>query len=172
MQRRDNSLIWGIILIGVGLLFLARNLGWLYVDWETIWPLFLIGGGILFYLRWLTNRKDVPILMPATILVTYGLLFEYCALYGWYYMEELWPVFLLGPGVGFYLMYFLGERDRGSFVAGTVLTVLAILFWAGMPPFRFFWPLALILIGIGLLFKARRQAQEVENESKKTSENS
>ncbi|MCY7359953.1 MAG: cell wall-active antibiotics response protein [Rudanella sp.] len=45
----NRGLFWGIFFVTIGLLFLARNLGWLAIDWETIrnlWPLLLILAGV------------------------------------------------------------------------------------------------------------------------------
>ena len=42
----------GIILIVIGCLFLAGNLGWLRWSWlQQWWPLILIGGGLWLVLR-------------------------------------------------------------------------------------------------------------------------
>lgn len=157
MQKESKSIVWGIILILAGLIFLGNNLNWWDVEWGNVWPLFLIGGGLLFWVGWFTSRKDVGVLMPGTILITYGLLFQYCAMYGWYWMDELWPIFLLGPGLGFFAMYFLGEKEKGTLLAGSILVVLAILFWIGHDLSRYFWPLLLIGIGIFLLFSAQKK---------------
>ncbi len=48
MQRR-NGLFWGIFLLTLGVLFLARRAGWLDVDWHSLvnlWPLLLILAGV------------------------------------------------------------------------------------------------------------------------------
>ena len=48
MQRR-NGLFWGIFLLTLGVLFLARRVGWLNVDWHALvnlWPLLLILAGV------------------------------------------------------------------------------------------------------------------------------
>lgn len=45
----NRGLFWGIFFVTIGLLFLARNLGWLAIDWETVrnlWPLLLILAGV------------------------------------------------------------------------------------------------------------------------------
>ncbi|GAB3698756.1 hypothetical protein GCM10027592_24140 [Spirosoma flavus] len=47
MQRR-NGLFWGIFLLTLGVLLLARRAGWLDVDWHSLvnlWPLLLILAG-------------------------------------------------------------------------------------------------------------------------------
>ncbi len=158
MGKEGKSLVWGILLIVIGVLFLGRNLNWFYFDWEMAWPLLLITGGVLFWIRWLFSRSDYGLMMPGTILLSYGLLFEYCIYYGWYNMDSLWPVFLLGPGLGLLFMYLLGPRENGTLIGGSILSGLAVLFLLGADSFRLFWPLLLIIFGIILLFKSRNSA--------------
>ena len=43
----SSGRITGGILIGVGVLFLADNLGFLNLTWENFWPLVLIGAGLV-----------------------------------------------------------------------------------------------------------------------------
>jgi hypothetical protein len=42
-----NSRITGGVLVGIGALFLADNLGFLNLSWTDFWPLLLIGAGLL-----------------------------------------------------------------------------------------------------------------------------
>lgn len=50
------------------------------------------------------------------------------------------------------------SSDKGSILAGSILVVIGLLFLADnfIPGFRFvdFWPLILIAIGVGLLWKS------------------
>ena len=160
MNKETKSLIWGIILILIGFLFLGNNLNWFRLEWSDVWPLFMIVGGLLFWLGWMVNRKETGLLMPGTILLAYGFIFQYCVLYGWYWMDELWPVFLLGPGLGFFFMYLLGQREKELLIPGSILTGLAILFWIGRDMWRFFWPLLFIGVGIYLLLKPGRMRRK------------
>ena len=153
MKKETSSLVWGIILIVIGFLFLGNNLGWFSFGFEDLWPSLIILGGVFFWFGWLTNRKEFGLLMPGSILIVYGAMFQYSALNGWYYMDVLWPGFLLGPGLGFLFMYLLGNRERGLLFPASILIVLAAIFWVGENS----WPLVLIVLGLFLLFKNRFQ---------------
>ncbi|MCJ7718214.1 MAG: cell wall-active antibiotics response protein [Anaerolineales bacterium] len=49
---RSNRMFWAILLIGLGFLFLANNLGLMSINvWGLIWPAFLILLGISFLMR-------------------------------------------------------------------------------------------------------------------------
>lgn len=160
MNKDSKSLVWGILLILVGLILLGNNLEWFDVEWDEFWPLLMIFGGIMFWIGWLINRKEYRLLMPGTILLVYGIMFQYSARVGWYHMENLWPGFLLGPGLGFFAMYLFGNRDKGLLIPGTILTILAFLFWSGKYTFHFFWPIVIIAVGIYLIIKSRAKREE------------
>jgi hypothetical protein len=58
----NRGLFWGIFFVTIGLLFLARNLGWLAIDWETVrnlWPVLLILAGINLILERRGNQAAI-----------------------------------------------------------------------------------------------------------------
>ena len=55
-SQSDGDRTGGIVLVIVGAIFLARNLGFLYLTWNDVWPLILIGAGVLM----LWNRLYTP----------------------------------------------------------------------------------------------------------------
>jgi hypothetical protein len=150
---RTSDFIIGLGLVILGLLFLLENFGYIEFNFGDIWPVFVVLGGVGFWLGFLKDRKNFGLVMPGTILIAYGLLFWYCSVQGWYYMQDLWPVFLLGPGIGFFLMYFLGERERGLLVPGSILSGLGILFLFRYSMYLRYWPVLLIIFGAVLIFR-------------------
>ncbi|MFZ0389755.1 MAG: DUF5668 domain-containing protein [Calditrichia bacterium] len=170
MNHDAKSIIWGLILVILGFLFLGNNLEWFDFNWDQVWPVLMIAAGIFFWIGWLMNRREYGLLMPGTILLIYGLLFLYCANYGWWRMDSLWPVFLLGPGVGFLFMYLLGNRERGLLVPAVILIGLSALFWSGVSGFRYLWPVLLIIVGIYLLFVNRRRSEMKDHHQETSSQ--
>jgi hypothetical protein len=157
MKKETSSLIWGVILIAIGFLLLGNNLHWFSFRFHDLWPSIIILGGLFFWIGWLTNRREFGLLMPGTILIVYGAMFQYSAWSSWYSMDDLWPGFLLGPGLGFVFMYLFGNRERGLLIPAFILVGLSVIFWIGSSA----WPLILIAVGLILLFKDRfRKNQE------------
>lgn len=59
-SKKTGSLFWGVLLIGIGVLFLLDNLGILYFD-EIIsdyWPLILIAIGLKIIVSASGNKKS------------------------------------------------------------------------------------------------------------------
>ena len=69
MKKETGSLIWGIILIIIGILFLGNNLNWFSFGFNEFWPSLIILGGLFFWFGWLTNRREFGLLMQTWDLV-------------------------------------------------------------------------------------------------------
>ncbi len=156
MKYDRNTIVLGGVLIGLGLLFLAINFS--DYGWEQFWPVVFIAAGLAFLSAYIVDRRNYGFLMPATILTIYGVLFLGCALTDWYYMEEWWPTFIAGPGLGLLAMYFGGKRETGLLVPATILLGLASIFYFVFGPlqaYERYWPVLLILVGLVLLLRRR-----------------
>lgn len=157
MERR--SLVPGLFLITIGAIILAANLSWFSI--LDFWPLLVILTGLFFFALWLRERENYGLLMPAAVVTIIGFLFLYCQGNGWWYMSDLWPIFIIAPGIGFFLMYIFGEQEGGLLVPGSILLVIGTLFlsihdWSG-----WWWPILLILIGAVLLFRPPKKPERV-----------
>jgi hypothetical protein len=158
MVEKHGSIWLGVLLIVLGALFLAVNL--LEIGWRKIWPLLFYAGALVNFVIFLSDRRNFGVLMPATILLVYGALFQYCALEGWYHVEELWPTFILGPGLGLLMMYLFGKRDRGLLIPALLLIgISTIFFFTFGPLYRYgdYWPVLLIIAGLILLLMRQKQ---------------
>jgi len=60
-----NSYLPGIILVGIGLLLLAREF-WYWFDWEDFWPILLIVGGLYLILRRTGRKEQVEEAVPTS----------------------------------------------------------------------------------------------------------
>ncbi len=145
----------GLVLIVLGAIILLSNLE--VFDLWNLWPVLVILLGLFFFGLWIYDRDNYGLLMPATIVTIAGVLFLYCDGSGWFHMQDLWPVFLVAPGIGFMLMYFFGEQEGGLLVPGTILLVIGIIFlsanrWAGR-----WWPAILVFVGVLLLIRPPRR---------------
>lgn len=162
MQR--FSFIIGFVLILVGGLLLADNLGFIDFRWGTFWPWLVIAAGLFVCYSWFKERSRRGMLLPGITLLVYGCLFLYCANYGWWRMDydNLWAFFLIGPGLGFLATYAIGNRERALLIPGILFTGLGTLFWFGAENMRYIWPLGLIILGFELIRRGRRKMKSPE----------
>ncbi len=157
-----SDLIVGLALIILGSIFLFENFGIIEFDFSRIWPVIVVFAGAGFWVGFLRSRKDYALIMPGTILIIIGLIFWFCAQYGWWYMEDLWPFFLFGPGLGFLLMYVLGEKETGFLIPGTILIGLSLIFILRFSHFLNYWPLILIGVGLYMIYKHSKSKTDSE----------
>lgn len=150
VKKKGNKYFEGLLLIMLGLLFLGVQKE--VVDWDQIWPFAVMIPGFIFYITYFKDRKNFGVLMPGTIIITYGLLFLFLIEYGWGNMDQLWPIFILGPGLGFFAMYFGSGRKSSFLIPGTILISLAFLFLVKAWEIFEYWPLAIILVGVYMLY--------------------
>lgn len=110
-EKFDSSKVptGAVVLIGLGVLFLLRNVGLFSFDFDRIWPVFLIAlGGWLFAQRWglvgaspsrcYCDRCRMRGLMGPAVLVTIGVLslLESVSRFGWH---RTWPILILVIGI-------------------------------------------------------------------------
>lgn len=167
MSQSDNrpSSVVAVILIGLGLLFLAFN--FLNIDLGRVWPLifFVIGAGFYAPVLLLPQARAglAALFVPGTIMIGLGLIFMYNTLTddwgSWAYAWSLIPAFV---GLGLMFASRLGHWQGDSARAGlwlalgssAVFSVLAMFF--GSRTFGTIGPILLIGLGVLLLFRSSR----------------
>ena len=160
-QSNKSNFITGLVLILLGIFMLSAQFG--LICWENLWPFFLIVGGVLFLLGFLMNRNNYGLLMPASVLTIIGLLFLYTNTGRWYEMENLWPTFVLAPGIGFVLMYMFGPKGNGLWIPAAILLTIALIFYARFWLVFRYWPVILIAIGLYILISANKKKPKLES---------
>lgn len=165
MNQRESSsnFILGVfmILLGIFLFFIQRS----RYGWDVLWPMILIGGGLLFVIGFLQNTKNYGLLMPASILLIIGALFLYLEMANWRNIVELWPTFILAPGIGFLFMFLFAEEGNKLYVPGLILISIAVIFFVGFCVSFTYWPIVLILLGLLLLFSSFKRKIRNRNQS-------
>lgn len=171
---RRKSILSGLILILVGLWFLASNLGFRwpgFLDWGQLWPAFIILGGLISLWSYFSSQNQDPdqiFLGVAAIgvgcfffLFTLELRLPVFGRFEWNRMAEWWPGFVLIGGLAFLARFILtGFRDVQALVLGILAligAVIAFAFSLGFLSRTFarrlldFWPLILVILGLGML---------------------
>jgi len=168
MQSTDRSgTVVAVVLIGLGVLFLAFNLipG---LDIGQMWPIifFLIAGA--FYLPaivWPSERKALAgLYIPASIMLVLGLIFLYDTITGdWGSWAYMWTLIPGGVGLGLALGSRIGGWGRDTMQVGIWMMVGSLVAFAffglffGSALIRTIGPLLLIAGGALLLLRALRR---------------
>ncbi len=157
-KDRKPSIVPGLILIVLGILFILSNFNALELDWEILWTYILIVMGVIFWLGFIFDRSKEGFIMPGTILLTVGIIFNVSERFGWSNMDHLWPFFILAPAFGFYAMFICGKHDRGVLIPAGILTAVGLIFlMQSYPIIKYIWPLGMVAIGVLLLLRPRKE---------------
>ena len=190
--------LWPLVVLGVGLIFVVtpflawgkRGLGALFIPgvpilatggvllyaslldawhaWEWLWPVevLAIALGFLFAAIWM---RVIWLLIPAIIIGANGLVFQFCAITGfWESWAVLWAIEPLSAGLSL-LVVNLKARSNGLFIAGAILCAVAAFGMIGMSALFPGWilisalgPATLLFIGFLLLINSLLRKPNVQ----------
>ena len=160
-NSKISSAVFGIILVWVGVVFLAGNI-FHFLGVDRLWPLFLLAPAVLLVAVWLQDRdRYAAALLPVTILVFFTIYFLWLNFTTWSNVEITWPNFLIGPGLGFFVLYFTKKR-WGFLLPALILILLATIFYAELIEDTLIVALILIGVGIALVARSLLYSKEVE----------
>lgn len=161
MAKQNSSvsnLMLGVFLILLGIFILLIQIG--RFTWYDFWPILITAAGLLFIIGFFINKENYGLLMPGSILLIIGILFLYLTQSHWYYMENLWPTFILAPGIGFFMMHFFGPKKDKLWIPGMILVLLSVIFYAQFCFYFRYWPIILILLGIYLILSKPKNKEK------------
>ena len=79
-------------------------------------------------------------------------------------MAFWWPLFVLGPGLAFFLIAATSSQDRWALIPGSIISGVGVVFFAansGMLPWNYlnvaqrWWPVLLVVAGVVILLRGR-----------------
>jgi len=167
---RNGSLIGGLALIVLGVIFFAAEQGAFGFNWGTIWPAFIILAGLAMLAMALiadNPRARAGWVLPGTIALLLGGFFLATTggILSWSDQGTLWPIYPLSVGLGFLAAYLAsGFTMPGFLIPGVILSIVGMVFlgisWAGASYDYIgkIWPIFLILAGALILILPRIRA--------------
>lgn len=166
MEHR-GSLIFGLLLVGLGIVFLAQQfLGAPLLPW--LWPLMFLLVALVFFAGMVSGGKEAGgLAIPGSIFMMLGLVFLYQIVFNhWESWAYAWA--LVAPtGVGIGIMIYGWWSDRIDLRrAGVIITLIGLILFLAFgaffelmframgvqSPARFLLPLALVVAGVFVLF--------------------
>lgn len=150
-MNKSATLVIGIILVLLGILFIGPSLG--LFSLQNMWPAILLLLGVGFFIGYFAARQAIGLLMPAAILTVSSIPFFICTFTGeWYRMAYLWPFFPISVSLGFFLMYFLGTRERGLLIPASILLAIGAVSFLILNYITMVLPFVFLVAGLTLIF--------------------
>ena len=167
-MRKYPSLIFGLILIGLGTVFLLAQ--FLNISfWRFFWPFFIIIPGLLFFLGMVMAGKSAgPLAIPGSIVTTFGLILLYQSVTNhWASWAYVWAlIFPTSVGIGLIIHGAWSEQPNvrnqgmGWLRTGMILFAIGGVFFefivgiSGLRISDVAGSVLLIVIGVYLLLRA------------------
>ncbi len=149
MKKIPSTLLWGILLIGLGLLALLSNLDLLGNASDTIWGALFVAVGLVFLFLFLQDQERWWALIPGLGAIGLGLLVA---------IGRLLPdgteaiLFLGALGLAFLLIYLLRRTFWWALIpAGVMFSICLVVLFGNQEAFE---EGSLMMLGLGATFGA------------------
>jgi hypothetical protein len=160
IESKSRPILQGLALIVVGLVFILGNFGAFRPNWEVFFTWMIIILGVLFWVGFMMDRSRDFLIMPATILVIYGVVFFLIAKYTWATIENMGPLFILAPALGLYMTYLISKRNRSLLITSAVLGVISLIFLLNsVPVLKYIWPILTVALGVFIIVNPEKKIE-------------
>jgi hypothetical protein len=146
--------------------------GLIHFDLDSLWPLILIFLGYRAERDYFNGYAGARHLLLGTTLITYGAYFMLgnLPLMPHQFSDKFWPIFIIGPGLGFLQMYYMGHSPKKNLRTGTLLVVIGGIFLIQefiTLHIKLFLYVAVILFGLFLITKGQTNLDESDIDSRR-----
>ena len=151
MKKIQPRFVFGILLIGAGILFLLQSLGFLEGAGSIFWALaFAVAGGVFLYV-YLTDRTHWWAVIPGLTLLGIGEIIAVSHFFPQY--EDILgaPVFMCFISLSFWIIYLTNQEHWWAVIPGGVLLSIGI-FIALESIFPDVEMVGVFFLGLGLTF--------------------
>jgi hypothetical protein len=147
------ALLPGLILLGLGLYFFLQQFHIPFLSDILNWPVILIVIGLSFIICSFSGW-DKMMILPGGILLSIGIIFLGMDI--WSALSIHWSMYPGAVGVGF-LLAFIRTKETSFLVPACVLLAFPFVFYVlgGLDIIQQWWPIALVLVGIFLIFRRK-----------------
>lgn len=167
MENNRTSVVFAIILIGMGALMLVLNLipG---MSFAKTWPIifFVLAAGFFIPpMVWREGRKGLSALfIPGSIMLVLGLIFIYCTMTNdWVFWAYGWTLIPGGVGLGILLASWYGGWGQATTLVGIWMCIISLMVFGlfgalfGKAALKALGSILLILGGGVLLWRSIRK---------------
>ena len=157
MRHQENSFM-GAAVILLGILLILDYYHWIHFGFENIFILGIVFWGYYLQRQYFKGNSGSKNLLLGMIAMTYGgyIFIDSLPFMPYSFTNKLWPIYIIGPGLGFLQMYYYGHSPKRNLKTGTMFIVIGTFFLIEefiTLQLGLFSYVALILFGIYLLSK-------------------
>ena len=171
---KRSSIFPGMILIIIGTMLLVHKIIPEFMNWRHIYPLILLALGVSMILSVsFKSKTGKGAVFPGTILFFIGLFFflRNFGLVEYYYVREIWPIFIFIVGLGFLALFIAKPSDTGVLIPAVILLFIGVIsllnklylidieLWEIVSDY---WPVILIVVGAGIILGSLKRERHLD----------
>ena len=176
MNNKYKSISFGALLIIFGAALILKKLGIFYFSWNESYPILLLFFGTLSFFKVnVTKRKEIFWASFLTLAGIFSFLRNYDIIHFLWYLETF-HVLLCILGLAFFTQFLFSKKDWGFLIPSVIFFILGLAFilddfninLAEIVDYEHYWPVALIFIGIYVIFNSMKKSDKdvvVNNET-------
>ena len=154
----------GLILVLFGVIKILDNANIIYFSMSDYWPIFPSIAAAILWLNYFT-KKEISFVLPATIVTTISIIFFIANFSRYIGFNELWPGFILAPGLGFWMLALLDKDSDNNYIRpALILTVISSYFF--IDNFYYLdgeYLIGVILISVGISILVKKEKSVTDN---------
>jgi hypothetical protein len=152
MKTKWINILWGIVLVAAGGLFLARNLGYLGEFEAPVWAVIFAGASLLFFITYFINGiRNWGWLFPACIFAALAVIIYLTETAGWE-GSGIAVLVLVAVAIPFFVAFLLAPRQNWwALIPAWVMVAVSVIIVA-TEDVQGEWIGALVLFSIALPF--------------------
>jgi hypothetical protein len=162
MNKQFSNTLVGVLFILFGVVLILNKMDIIYFTWTEIYPIGLLFISVFSFINVSRGNKNAS--FWGTVCGILGVVF-FMRNYGYinYFLYfDVWPIILLAFGLGFLVLFMFNPADWGVLIPGILLSFFGTLYLLESSEIDVdlfdivfdFWPIILVLIGLGLILKA------------------
>lgn len=128
MENSRNRLL-GFFLIIIGAVLILDHYDFIRFNVWDLWPLMLVYIGAKSERDYFKGQASSRNLLTGATLIVYGLYFLIENFSIWNFDINFWPVFILGPALGFLQMAHYGHSPKRNYKKGFIMLAIAAIFF-------------------------------------------
>lgn len=130
-MKRTGSVIWGIFLIVIGILFIVGRIYYPgFLNISDLWPLFILVPGLIFELTYFTSKQNPGLLVPGGILTCVGIIFLVFTMVDSSTIEYTWTLFPMAVAIGLFQLYLTDRTQWGILIPVGILGGVSVILFA------------------------------------------
>ncbi len=163
-MKNKNAAVFLILAGTAGIIFNYLDLPQRVIENAWVSVFWILGFAFEFgYFHDPASRK-AGLLVPGGIFLTLGFIFSFCAVFGYRWMDILWPMFILAPAVGLLQLYLFGEKKKGLLIPVGILGFISGIFLlmnlGDLLFFNISFPAVLIVSGVLLIITSKKKEEK------------